>query len=379
MNTSKNNCRILVSGAGIAGLTVAYWLHIYGFQVDLIEKVPDYQNRKGYMIDFWGPGFDVAEKMNLINQLKKHDHILEQFIFFTDHQNPSHFSIPQVRTLLNHRILTILRGHLEDALIEAVHPLVTVSHSTFISNLNNTDDGVTVTFNNHQTKKYDVLICADGVHSKTRRMIFPDDQNFYYDLGYELAAFIQKNPDELKNNVYTYATPQKQVTVCPTKDNLAASYFSYRTEKHQSTMQSLQAQFQNDGWLTSTLISDAHHAQSALFDRLLQIKMPKWHQKRVVFIGDACQCMTLMAGQGASMAMAGAYLLAKKLNEYYPKHTDAFLEYQAELQPNIEKKQLLAERFLHEYVPNNDADLLRRSYFTRRFFKEMYQLKMTIS
>ncbi len=61
--------RIAVVGAGIAGTTLAYWLRRSGHVPTLIEKAPQLRTG-GYVIDFWGPGYEVAEKMGLRPRLK---------------------------------------------------------------------------------------------------------------------------------------------------------------------------------------------------------------------------------------------------------------------------------------------------------------------
>ena len=60
--------RVLISGGGIAGLTLAYWLHRYHLQAVVIEQAKDIR-RDGYAIDFLGTGYDVAERMGLIDRL----------------------------------------------------------------------------------------------------------------------------------------------------------------------------------------------------------------------------------------------------------------------------------------------------------------------
>lgn len=73
------NTNILINSAGIAGLTTAYWLHKFGFHPTIIERRPDLHDQ-GCMIDFYGSGFDVAEKMGLREQLKAKHYPLMLYI-----------------------------------------------------------------------------------------------------------------------------------------------------------------------------------------------------------------------------------------------------------------------------------------------------------
>src|SRR3989338_889259 len=72
--------KILIIGAGIAGLTAAYWLHRYGFDVEIVEKSNQCPRNPGYLMDFWGAGFDVCEKMQLLDALTQKSFSFNEFI-----------------------------------------------------------------------------------------------------------------------------------------------------------------------------------------------------------------------------------------------------------------------------------------------------------
>src|SRR4051794_20709187 len=71
---------IMISGAGIAGLTLAYWLHHYGFEPTIVEQAPRLRP-EGYAIDFGGSGWDVAERMELLPALRRLQSTVPFFIF----------------------------------------------------------------------------------------------------------------------------------------------------------------------------------------------------------------------------------------------------------------------------------------------------------
>lgn len=58
----------LIVGAGIGGPTLAFWLERAGYQVTLVEGAPELR-RGGYLVDFWGSGFDVADRMSIVPRL----------------------------------------------------------------------------------------------------------------------------------------------------------------------------------------------------------------------------------------------------------------------------------------------------------------------
>jgi 2-polyprenyl-6-methoxyphenol hydroxylase-like FAD-dependent oxidoreductase len=61
---------VVISGAGIAGPTLAYWLVDRGFEPTLVERASQMRSG-GYIIDFWGAGYDVAEKMGLLPEIHR--------------------------------------------------------------------------------------------------------------------------------------------------------------------------------------------------------------------------------------------------------------------------------------------------------------------
>ncbi len=69
--------RVLISGAGIAGPTLAYWLVRYGFEITLLEKAPQLRTG-GYVIDFWGAGFHIADRMGLVPAIKERGYAVQE-------------------------------------------------------------------------------------------------------------------------------------------------------------------------------------------------------------------------------------------------------------------------------------------------------------
>lgn len=367
--------RVLISGAGIAGLTAAYWLHQYGFEIDIVERSSGPQDRLGYAIDFWGPGFSVLEKMNLAEKLQLKNNALKEFVFINEQGiQESSFSIPKLRQLLNNRVFAILRGDLEKGLLDVFPNQLNIQYGTFVDHLIDQGDNVVVTFNNKIEKTYDLVIGADGIHSHTREIIFGDENQFSKDLRYQLAATIQPNNVDIIDSFYTYSTFDKQVAICPIRNNQLSVYFIYRNEEKKliDPKEKLYDAFKNDGWIIPRILESTLKSETIIFDHLSQIQMPSWYRGRVVLVGDACQCLTLVSGQGASMAMAGAYILATLLHQHSHNFQEALIQYQTIMKPDIDRKQTVAREFLNTFVLNPESAQLSRNYFTRQFFKSMY-------
>lgn len=368
---------ILIIGAGIAGLTAAYWLNRYGFTVDIIEKAPDFNHRLGYVIDFWGPGFAVLEKMHLVPTLQTKHYALKEFIFVNESGNQdARFSIPKFRQLHNQRVFTLLRGDLESVLRDLISDDISIQCGVGIEKILNEGNKVHVQLSDKKQEEYDIVIGADGIHSNTRQLVFGDESQFARHLGYQLAAAILPNNLSIEDALYTYSAFGKQAAVCPIFNKQLATYFVYQSNENTliDSKRKLQNAFKNEGWIIPALLENIKKTDNLFFDTLMQIEMPMWHHNRVVLVGDACQCLTLMSGQGASMAMAGAYVLANALHQHKNNIQQAFLHYETIVQSDIQQKQACARQFLSTFIAKEQSNNVSRNFFTRQFFKKMYYI-----
>jgi 2-polyprenyl-6-methoxyphenol hydroxylase-like FAD-dependent oxidoreductase len=114
----------------------------------------------------------------------------------------------------------------------------------------------------------------------------------------------------------------------------------------------LRRRFADAGWITSRVLEDLPDDTPLFFDALIQIRMPRWSSGRVCLVGDACGCLTLAAGQGSHMAMAGAYVLASELSRRPDEPLKAIDAYEVFFKPKVERKQAEARKFADRMVPN---------------------------
>ncbi|MCX7122031.1 MAG: FAD-dependent monooxygenase [Gammaproteobacteria bacterium] len=364
--------KILISGAGIAGLTAAYWLNQYGFEVDIVDKFRGGQNRFGYAIDLRAAGLSILKKMNLHEKLRDKSFVLDD-IFFINAAGLEEalFPISKYKDLFENYSYSCLRGDLETVLSEALPSDSPIQFGLTVDELIDDANKVIVRFSNNTKKEYDMVIAADGIHSRVRQLVFGDENPFLHYTGYQLCAMIQPNTVALKNALYLFSIPEKQVIVCPIKNNQLAVYFVYQHDKKECDhpKQKLCDAFSDAQWIIPKVLENMPKASEILFDHLSQVKMPSWHQGQVVLIGDAAHCLTLAAGQGASMAMVGAYLLATALREHKNNVQAAFKNYEIRMKPEIEKKQIEASDFLNTLTSNQAS--LDRHFMIRQFLKSM--------
>lgn len=354
----NENPHILISGAGIAGLTLAYWLKEFGFSPTVIEKRADL-NDKGYMIDFYGSGFDVAEKMGLVEKLKARHYPMKGLVLVDQAgQQKAILEVDKFRELLHFRHFNFMRGDLESVLHEAVKGHVPIRFKTSIQQIDVQPDSVAVEFTDGSHESFDLVIGADGIHSRTRKLVWGDESQFEHFLGFYIACSVVDTIFENDESFYSYLEPHKQVSVYSIGNQQCATLFAIQLDKqpplnHEEQLNVLTQVCGNMKWKTAEIIAATKQSPQFYFDAVSQIKVPTWFNGRVALVGDAAYCLTLLAGQGASMAMAGAYLLATALKDAKGDHEIAFRAYQTNLKPEIDQRQVEAQKLTKSFVPNS--------------------------
>ncbi|HTJ03075.1 MAG TPA: FAD-dependent monooxygenase, partial [Methylovirgula sp.] len=180
---------VLISGAGIAGPSLAYWLKRAGFEPTLVERAPALRGG-GYVIDFWGLGYDIAEKMGLADELNRIGyHIREMRVVGDDGNRITGFGTSAFQEVTGGRFVTLARSDLSRELYDAIKMQSEVIFGDEITALNDGPEGVDVTFARAGKRRFDLVIGADGLHSNVRKLVFGPQAEFETDLGYRVAAF----------------------------------------------------------------------------------------------------------------------------------------------------------------------------------------------
>jgi len=203
---------VLISGAGIAGPTLAYWLACYGFKPTLVERAPHIRTG-GYVIDFWGLGYDIAEKMGLLRDLKRRAYRVEELRFVDDRgKRVGGFGVDAFRKLIGGRYMSLPRSDLGEAVYRAIESQCEVIFGDNVAEVENARDGMTVKFEHARRRTFDLVVGADGLHSAVRRVVFGPESQFERYLGYAVAAFEAKGYQPRDEAVYvSYGLPDKQV------------------------------------------------------------------------------------------------------------------------------------------------------------------------
>jgi 2-polyprenyl-6-methoxyphenol hydroxylase-like FAD-dependent oxidoreductase len=357
---------VLIVGAGIAGPTLAYWLERSGHDPTLVERAPELR-RGGYVIDFWGAGFEVAERMGIAQQLcaigytpregrqQRRDGSRMFSFSFESFVGSGVRYVSLARSDLAALIFAALEAKVETIFGDTVHAL--------------DDDGarVRVTFEHRATRDFDLVIGADGLHSQVRRLTFGAGEQFETYLGFKIAAFALEGyrpREELVAKLYTEVG--YQVTSFPMREDATMFALTFlddgkeipQTRAEQEAL--LRARFADAGWEVPSILEQMPRAESIYMDRVSQVRMPSWTHGRIALLGDAASCPSLLAGQGAALAMVEAYVLAAELART-PNHTQAFAAYEERLMPFLRTKQKAAERLALTFAPKNGFQLFLRN------------------
>ncbi|MGC4850519.1 FAD-dependent oxidoreductase [Micromonospora sp. DT15] len=349
--------RAVIVGAGIAGLATALRLHQDGWQVIVAERALA-RRSSGYMVNLIGPGYDAAERLGLLPALSAAD--LGPFTTVLVHADGRpKFTVPSAiaEAALGKRALSVFRGDLEASLFEAVRDRVDIRFGTTVTSVEQDTDHVRVELSDGTTEQADLLVGADGVHSATRTAVFGPD--FRVDLPYLVAAFPLPHPvpGVPESSATTHIGPGRTAAMVNLGPQRSSAFFTYRsaepaTDLRQGPVDALRAAFGDlAGGVPDAIDHLAQDPASAYFDAVSQVVMPRWSTGRVVLLGDAAWCVTLFAGHGAALALAGADHLGAALRRHADDLPAALAEWEAGLRPEVGKRQALARRGMAQYAP----------------------------
>lgn len=357
--------RILIVGAGIAGPTLAFWLNRSGHEVTIVEHAAKLRSG-GYLVDFWGAGFDVAERMGIVPELRRRGYVFTE-ARAVDRNGRSIASLdPEAVIESNERYLSIPRTHLAAVIYESLGGAVELKLGDTVRDLVDDGEHVHVVFESGDARDFDLVIGADGLHSRVRRLAFGPDEQFERYLGMVVAAIdVEQYPERDELVAMMYADVGFQTVRLSFRDDATLLLFSMRhdgevpTERAQQ--ESLIRQKLGDkGWEVPEMLAAMSDANDFYFDSVSQIRMPSWSTGRIALVGDAGACPSFLAGQGSALAMVEAYTLAAELART-GDHREAFARYEERLMPLIRSKQDAARGLGVAFAPKNRFQLLVRN------------------
>jgi 2-polyprenyl-6-methoxyphenol hydroxylase-like FAD-dependent oxidoreductase len=362
--------KIAISGAGIGGPTLAYWLLRSGHQVTLIESASR-PRQAGYMIDLWGSGYAVAERMGLLPSLRAAGYEIEEVRYVDDvGRTAARISARTIRHELRGRFISLPRGELAAQLFRSVEQRVETMLGTSIAALDEHADGVRATLPDGESREFDLVIGADGLHSNVRALAFGPQHAFERPVGYYAAAFDvtgYRPRDELA--YLGYGAPGRQITRFAQRDDRTMFLLVFDAGRlaepvpHslQARKETLRRVYAGVAWEWPKIAEALDAAEEIYFDRVSQIVMDSWSSGRIGLIGDAAASPSLLAGEGAGLAMTQAYVLAGELSRAGGDHRRALPAYEKRLHEFIARKQDAARSFAASFAPRTSLGLWLRN------------------
>ncbi|WP_167305370.1 FAD-dependent monooxygenase [Saccharomonospora piscinae] len=331
-NTSGR--RVLISGASIAGTALAFWLNRYGYAVTVVERAGTVRSG-GYPIDVRGTALEVVRRMGLLPRLRE-AHIDLRRLTFLDGDGSEVASVhPHAVTGgAEGKDLEVRRGDLTDALYGAVRDDVEFVFGDSIDTLEQSGSGVDVTFSGGRERTFDMVFGADGAHSRTRKEVFGPESRFHRYLGYCVAVFTMRNTVGLSHETVLWNTPGRAAALYAVGDDEVHAFLNFAAPEPpfdafadpDRQRDLIIATFADAGWEVPNMLAAMCEADDVFFDGVSQIRMPRWSSGRVALVGDAAYAPSFLTGQGSSLALVGAYMLAGSLA--VRDHTTGFAAYE---------------------------------------------------
>lgn len=364
--------RILIVGAGIAGLTTALRLRGLGHDAVIMERSPQLR-AEGYMIDFFGPGYDIAEKMGILADLAAIHYPIRHLVFVDRRGRPTaDLDYPTMRrTVFGDHHFNFMRGDLESVLYEKlIASGGSVRFGVSPTAIESAGSSATVRDSNGSYDTFDLVVGADGVHSQVRELALAPTDWRIVDLGCHTAAYIVPGTigGLLPDAFVTRSTAGATVGAYPIRGNRTATFFVYRAagllaeRTADACRHDLNTAFRGRGWIVDPLLDAFPSDGDVYYDDVTQVVARHWSRGRIVLLGDAAGCVSLVAGQGASMAMAGAYVLAEEIGRHELDVETALARYEARLRPPVEARQRAGRRNAGWFLPHTDLGARLRDY-----------------
>lgn len=336
---------VLISGASIAGPTLAFWLHRFGFEVTVVERA-DELRLGGQNIDVRDEAQKIVRLMGLEDKIKAAN-TGELGVRFVDKNDTIKAEFPKGESSFGTTELEILRGDLAQILYDATKENVTYVFGDQITALDQDENKVDVTFKNAAQQSFDLVIAADGIRSNTRTLMFGNEPVIKYIGVYCSYLTIPRIETDTKWAYWYNAPGSRVINTRPDNEGTTRASFSFLSPDNGYEKLDLAAQkemlkqkFADAGWQAPRILAAMEASNDVYLDGISQVKAPRWTTGRCAIVGDAAYCPTPMTGMGASLSIIGAYILAGELSRT-ADHKEAFAAYEQILRPYVEDIQNL--------------------------------------
>jgi 2-polyprenyl-6-methoxyphenol hydroxylase-like FAD-dependent oxidoreductase len=362
--------KIGINGTGIAGPTLAYWLRRYGHEPVLFDRADELRT-EGYVVDFWGLGYDVAERIGIIDELRAKATEQERLSFVDGHgKEVAHLDTGKVREQWNGRFITVPRGAICQAVFDACGD-VRAEFGVHIVGIEERADGVEATLSDGRTERFDAIVGADGLHSAVRELVFGPSSQFEHFLDAYVAAYRAPAYPHVDPGWYVaHSIKNRWAARIQRFDGVTVILLVFRAglldrePRHDEVEAALRQVYEGMGWEVPEMLAHLDDGP-VYFDRVSQIRMPTWSKGHVTLVGDAAACASLLAGEGTGLAMTEAYVLAGELHAAGGDVALAFRRYEEKLSAFVAGEQKGALIFRSFFVPSSRLGVVARNLITR--------------
>ncbi|MGV0792517.1 FAD-dependent monooxygenase [Mycolicibacterium sp. XJ1819] len=365
---------VVVSGAGIAGPSLAFWLTRNGYRVIVVEIAPGVRPG-GQTVDLRGAGGDVVERMGLMDQMRGLA-LQQRGAAWVRSDGTRRAEMPVTAFDGNGLVskLEILRGDLVGVLYEATKNSAEYRFGCTVTEVAQADDGVDVVLGDGTRLRADLLVGADGPHSTVRRIVFGPEERFVTPIGGYNAWFSAPDTVGLDGWYLLYQAPGGlNASMRPSHDPAVAKAglafqsppIAYDRHDLDAQRRILVERFAGAGWHCDPLLAAAAEADDFYFDSFAQVRMPSWSSGRVALVGDAGYCASPLSGMGTSLALVGAYLLAGELGTAGSVGAEgvraALARYETLMRPYVDACQDLPNT-IDRYAPMTEKDIAANAF-----------------
>lgn len=367
--------KILISGAGIAGLALAGFLQKHTVHVDIIDRSPAFTHM-GYGILMWPNGIRILNKLGIGEAITQSSCAIDKMVMI-DHLG-THLQTEDLRTISSQfgSVYTVERESLHIHLQKLVLQR-SITFGTTISSFFQHDHKVNVTLSSGAQKTYDLLVSADGVRSSIRKKIFDIDPS-YYNFSVWID-FIEKGVD-LPSDARLIIGKGSYIFCFPVSGNRHVAYFFV---KHNSDMSHKKEDdkgpaeyFKDFKGIGKKIVDHISKPEHMYRDDIRKVRLEDWYRKRVVLAGDAEHAMTPISGLGSSMALEDAFVLYDELlavDFEGARVSEALERYAKRRQPRVKAVETFSDALMNLSVKNTFLATVRNTLLTQDFSRQFIE------